>query len=152
MLDHWKEKFSFIAGSERKFPFSRITYLFRRFLQAAGCYFNPWVIHGVDFVRSFVLAFLGQCLSINLSAILRKDLNGKFGFSSDGVSASFQLILFRSSWQAIVLILLNDLFTSVLSIWCSENGFLLEISRKCIRSSEMEVAIFPKIIFLVTLL
>ena len=53
------------------------------------------VIHGLDFVQSFVLGmvFLGQFFSINLSTIMRKDLNDEFGFPSDSVSASFQLTL-----------------------------------------------------------
>ena len=51
------------------------------------------VIHGLDFVWCFVLetGFLGQCLSIDLSTILRKTLNHELGFSADSVSPSLQL-------------------------------------------------------------
>ena len=75
-------------------------------------------MHDLDFVRSFLGGdeSLGQCLSINLSTVLRKVYNDKFEFSSDSVSDSFQLTLFRSSSKAIKLTFLNDFFTSVLLI------------------------------------
>ena len=50
------------------------------------------------------MGFLGQCLSINLSTMLRKALNDELEFSSNsGSDGSFQLILSRSLNHMIIL-------------------------------------------------
>ena len=112
-----------------KFPFliwvTRLAELFKTLFLIFIEFESAGVIHSLDLVRSFVLLldFLAHCLPINLSTVLPKDLNDKSGFSSDSVSTTFQLTLFRSSSKAIELKFLNYLFTRVLSISCFENGF-----------------------------
>ena len=62
--------------------------------------------------------------------MLRKDLNDKFVFPSDSVSASFQLTLFTSSSKVIELIFFSPILFYIL---CFENGFWIEINRNCVK-------------------
>ena len=57
---------------------------------------------------------------------------------------SFQIFL-----KIIELIFIDDLFSSVLSIWFFQDGVWLEINGNCVKRSEIEFAIFPEIIILI---